>query len=82
MYLSDREGLSDSEAHADRADANMFSVGTALRAFAHPTKFYNADFPLVLLALHARNEKADLSPRHRKQPAAVVKRITEQRRKK
>jgi len=38
--------------------------------------FYNADFPLVLMALYAKNEKADLTPRDRKALAADLKEIT------
>ena len=32
--------------------------------------FYNADFPLVLMALYAKNEKADLTARDKKALAA------------
>ena len=38
--------------------------------------FYNADFPLVLMALYAKNEKADLTPRDKKAWAATLKEIT------
>ena len=38
--------------------------------------FYNADFPLVLMALYAKNEKADLTARDRKALAATLKEIT------
>jgi hypothetical protein len=37
--------------------------------------FYNADFPLVLMALYAKNEKADLSARDKKALAANLKEI-------
>jgi hypothetical protein len=37
--------------------------------------FYNADFPLVLMALYAKNEKADLSPRERNALAGTLKEI-------
>ena len=37
--------------------------------------FYNANFPLVLLALYAKNEKADLSARDKKALAATLKEI-------
>jgi hypothetical protein len=37
--------------------------------------FYNADFPLVLMALYAKNEKADLSARDKKALAASLKEI-------
>jgi hypothetical protein len=37
--------------------------------------FYNADFPLVLMALYAKNEKADLSPRERNALAGSLKEI-------
>jgi hypothetical protein len=37
--------------------------------------FYNANFPLVLLALYAKNEKADLSARDKKALAATLKGI-------
>src|ERR1700686_3960710 len=38
--------------------------------------FYNADFPLVLMALYAKNEKADLTARDKKALAANLKEIT------
>ncbi len=44
--------------------------------------FYNADFPLVLMALYAKNEKADLASRDRKAFAATLKEITGSWRKK
>jgi len=37
--------------------------------------FYNADFPAVLMALYAKNEKADLSTRDRTALAAELKEI-------
>src|SRR5689334_24544031 len=44
--------------------------------------FYNAAFPLLLIALYAKNEKADLSAAEKKKFAALVKEITEQWRRK
>jgi RelE toxin of RelE / RelB toxin-antitoxin system len=38
--------------------------------------FYNADFPLVLMALYAKNEKANLTARDKKALAANLKEIT------
>jgi hypothetical protein len=38
--------------------------------------FYNADFPLVLMALYAKNEKADLTARDKKALATDLKEIT------
>ena len=35
--------------------------------------FYNADFPVFLMALYAKNEKADLSAREKKEFAAYAK---------
>src|ERR1700719_4099194 len=40
--------------------------------------FYNADFPVVLMALYAKNEKADVSAQEKKKFAALVKEITVQ----
>jgi len=37
--------------------------------------FYNADFPLVLMALYAKNEKADLSSRERNALAGTLREI-------
>lgn len=44
--------------------------------------FYNAASPLLLVALYAKNEKADLSAREKKKFAALVKEITGQWRRK
>jgi hypothetical protein len=38
--------------------------------------FYNTDFPLVLMALYAKNEKGDLSPRDKKALGGILKEIT------
>src|SRR5580700_11106459 len=38
--------------------------------------FYNADFPVFLMALYAKNEKADLTARDKKALAADLKEIT------
>jgi RelE toxin of RelE / RelB toxin-antitoxin system len=38
--------------------------------------FYGADFPLLLLALYAKNEKADLSAGEKKKLVNAVKEIT------
>ena len=38
--------------------------------------FYNAGFPLLLLGLYAKNEKADLSAREKKKLVDAVKEIT------
>jgi hypothetical protein len=38
--------------------------------------FYSADFPLLLLALYAKNEKVDLSEREKKKLVDAVKEIT------
>jgi RelE toxin of RelE / RelB toxin-antitoxin system len=35
--------------------------------------FYNADFPALIMALYAKNEKADLSSREKKEFAAYAK---------
>ena len=35
--------------------------------------FYNADFPVFIMALYAKNEKADLSAREKKEFAAYAK---------
>jgi hypothetical protein len=40
--------------------------------------FYNADFPVLLLAVYAKNEKADLSAQEKKKVVALVKEITAQ----
>jgi hypothetical protein len=37
--------------------------------------FYNADFPVVLMALYAKNEKADLTARDKKALADTLKGI-------
>jgi hypothetical protein len=37
--------------------------------------FYNADFPLALMALYAKNEKADLTAQDKKALAATLKEI-------
>lgn len=37
--------------------------------------FYNGDFPAVLMALYAKNEKADLTARDRKEMANSLKEI-------
>jgi hypothetical protein len=37
--------------------------------------FYNADFPLVLMALYAKSEKADLTTRDKKTLAATLAEI-------
>ena len=44
--------------------------------------FYNADFPALMVALYAKNEKADVSPRGKKRFAALVKEIMDQWRRK
>ena len=44
--------------------------------------FYNADFPLVLMALYAKSEKADLIARDKKVLAATLKEIMASWRKK
>ncbi len=44
--------------------------------------FHDADFPLVLMALYAKNEKADLTSRDKKAFAAALKEITGSWRKK
>jgi len=44
--------------------------------------FYNADFPLVLTALYAKNEKADLTARDKKAMAATLQEIMASWRKK
>ena len=38
--------------------------------------FYNTGFPLLLLGLYAKNEKADLSAREKKKLVDAVKEIT------
>ncbi len=38
--------------------------------------FYNADFPLLLLGLYAKNEKSDLSAREKGKLVDAVKEIT------
>jgi RelE toxin of RelEB toxin-antitoxin system len=38
--------------------------------------FYNADFPLLLLGLYAKNEKTDLTAREKKKLVDAVKEIT------
>ena len=38
--------------------------------------FYNADFPLLLLGLYAKNEKSDLSAREKEKLVDAVKEIT------
>jgi hypothetical protein len=44
--------------------------------------FYNADFPLVLMALFAKNEKADLTAKDKKVLAVTLKEIVASWRKK
>ncbi len=44
--------------------------------------FYNVDFPVLLVALYAKNEKADLSAQEKKKFAALVKEIAAQWRRK
>jgi len=39
--------------------------------------FYSADYPLLLLGLYAKNEKADLTAREKKKLTDAVKEITE-----
>jgi mRNA-degrading endonuclease RelE of RelBE toxin-antitoxin system len=38
--------------------------------------FYSADFPLLLLGVYAKNEKADLSAREKKKLTDAVKEVT------
>ena len=40
--------------------------------------FYNADFPVLLVAIYAKNEKADVSPQEKRKFVALVKEITAQ----
>jgi hypothetical protein len=40
--------------------------------------FYNADHPVLLLAIYAKNEKSDLTAQDKKKFAALVKEITAQ----
>jgi hypothetical protein len=40
--------------------------------------FYNASFPALLVAIYAKNEKADVSAQEKKKFAALVKEITAQ----
>jgi hypothetical protein len=40
--------------------------------------FYNTNFPVLLLAIYAKNEKADLSAQEKRKFAALVKEITAQ----
>ena len=40
--------------------------------------FYNAEFPVLLLAIYAKNEKADLSPQEKKKVVALVMEIAAQ----
>jgi len=40
--------------------------------------FYDANFPVLLVALYAKNEKADLSAQDKRKFAALVKEITAQ----
>ena len=40
--------------------------------------FYNSDHPVLLLALYAKNEKADVSAQDKKKFVALVKEITAQ----
>jgi hypothetical protein len=44
--------------------------------------FYNPDYPVLLLALYAKNEKADVSARDKKKFVALVKEIAAQWRRK
>jgi hypothetical protein len=44
--------------------------------------FYNEDFPILLVAIYAKNEKADVSPHEKKKFAGLVKEIVAQWRKK
>jgi hypothetical protein len=44
--------------------------------------FYSEDFPVLLLALYAKNEKSDLSAREKKDFASLVQEIVWQWRKK
>jgi hypothetical protein len=44
--------------------------------------FYNEDYPVVLMALYAKNEKADLTARDRKALADTLKEVTAPWRKK
>lgn len=44
--------------------------------------FYSKDFPVLLLALYAKNEKSDLSARDKKDFATLVQEIVRQWRKK
>ena len=38
--------------------------------------FYNADFPVLIMALYAKNEKADVSAQEKKKFAACAKEIS------
>jgi hypothetical protein len=40
--------------------------------------FYNADFPVLLVAIYAKNEKADVSAQEKKKFVALVQEITAQ----
>ena len=40
--------------------------------------FYNTDYPILSVAIYAKNEKADLSAQDKKKFAALVKEITAQ----
>ncbi len=44
--------------------------------------FYNADFPVVLMALYAKNEKTDLTAQEKKALAGTLKEIMESWRRK
>jgi hypothetical protein len=44
--------------------------------------YYNPDFPVLLVAIYAKNEKADLTARDKKKFVALVKEITAQWRRK
>ena len=44
--------------------------------------FYNEDYPVVLMALYAKNEKTDLTGRDRKALADILKEVTAPWRKK
>jgi len=44
--------------------------------------FYNEDFPLLLMAIYAKNEKADLSARDKRESANFAKETVAQWRRK
>jgi hypothetical protein len=53
-------------------------TASASGAARESSTFYNADFPILLLALYAKNEKSDLTIAEKREFAASMREIVRQ----